>query len=140
VLFTGLFDTGQPGTHWPGTFEIVKHEPPRAWRAAKSVPGPDGRPQLVVGLRGSRRLDAATELTFRYSSTGRGAVGVALTDAGAVGTAGAAARFEPRAGGWAEATLRFAPAAGAKADALTFALPEGSEVVIDDVLLYTPGG
>lgn len=137
VLFTGLFDTGQPGTHWPGVFEIVKHEPPRAWRAAKSVPGPDGRPRLVVGLRGSRRLDAATELTFRYSFTGRGAVGVTLTDAGA---AGAAARFEPRAGGWAEATLRFAPAVGTKADALTFALPEGSELVIDDVLLYTPGG
>jgi hypothetical protein len=137
VLFTGLFDTGQPGTHWPGTFEIVNHDRPRAWKAAKSVPGPDGRPQLVVGLRGPRRLDPATELTFRYRFTGRGEVAVTLAD-GAKG--GAAARFEPRAGEWAEATLRFAPGAGAQADAITFALPAGSELVIDDVLLVTPGG
>jgi inosine-uridine nucleoside N-ribohydrolase len=137
VLFTRLFDTGQAGKHWPGTFVLVNHDRPRTWKAAKSVPGPDGRPQLVVGIRGPRRLDPATELTFRYKFTGRGEVAVTLADGAKVA---AAARFEPRAGEWAEATLRFAPGTGAQTDAIAFAPPAGSELVIDDVLLYTPGG
>lgn len=136
LLFTGLFDTGQQGKHWPGTFAIVNHDPPRTWKAAKSVPGPGGRPQLVVGLRGPRRRDAATELTFQYRFTGRGDVGVSLTRGG---KPVATARLKPTPGTWAEATIRFTPPARAEADAIEFVLPAGSELLIDDVLLYTPG-
>jgi hypothetical protein len=136
VLFTGIFDTGQHGRHWPGELEIVNHEKPRTWKAAKSVVQ-DGKARLVMGLRGSRALDEQTELTFRYKFTGEGEVGVALSDAkrGPVGRVA----FKPQVGEWAEVTLKFTPARGATADAITFALPEKSELLIDDVLLYTPG-
>ena len=72
ILFSGIFDTGTQGRHWPGEFEIVNHEKPLTWKAAKSVVGKDGSPRLVVGLRGPRRLDERTELTFRYKFTGAG--------------------------------------------------------------------
>ncbi|NIP92380.1 MAG: hypothetical protein GWO24_02435, partial [Akkermansiaceae bacterium] len=36
-IFTGWFDTGVQGKEWPGEFEIVPHEKPRGWDAAKSV-------------------------------------------------------------------------------------------------------
>jgi hypothetical protein len=133
VLFTGLFDTGKQGVHWPGEFEIVNHEKPLTWKAAKSVPGKDGTPRLVVGLRGPRRLDVATELTFRYKFAGTGDVAVAL---------GGAARttFAPKGSAWTTATLKFTPGRDATADAITFTLPDKAELLIDDVLLYTPGG
>jgi inosine-uridine nucleoside N-ribohydrolase len=138
ILFTGWFDTGKQGAEWPGEFEIVNHEKPRAWKAAKSVLGKDGKPRLVVGLRGARRLDERTELTFRYKFTGRGEVGVSL--ASAKGDApDARATFKPKAGEWSEVTLKFTPAKGSAADAIVFTLPGRSELLIDDVLLYTPG-
>lgn len=138
VLFAGLFDTGQQGRHWPGVFEIVPHEKPQTWKAAKSVPDKDGKPQLVVGLRGPRRLDPATELTFRYKFTGSGDVRATLTGTGK-SKADSHATFTPKAGGWQEVTLKFSPRSGAIADAITFSLPDKSELLIDDVLLYTPG-
>ena len=137
ILFTGLFDTGLQGKHWPGTFEIVNHEKPQTWKAAKSVLDKDGKPRLVVGLRGPRVLDARTELTFRYKFTGSGEIGVALTNA--KGTAAPQVHFEPKTGGWNEVTLTFNPAKGTTAETIAFALPDKSELLIDDVLLYTPG-
>src|SRR5205814_7483462 len=76
VLFTGWFDTGKQGKEWPGEFEIVNHEKPQTWKAAKSILDKDGKPRLVIGLRGSRQLDGATELTFRYKFTGNGDIAV----------------------------------------------------------------
>jgi hypothetical protein len=35
--------------------------------------------------------------------------------------------------------LKFTPGKDAKADAIVFTLPDKSEMLIDDVLLYTPG-
>jgi inosine-uridine nucleoside N-ribohydrolase len=138
VLFSGIFDTGKQGVHWPGEFEVVNHEKPRTWKAAKSVADKDGKPRLVVGLRGARKLDEQAELTFRYKFTGAGEVAVALSHAKG-GGADARAAFEPKAGEWAEVTLKFSPARGATADAIVFTLPEKSELLIDDVLLYAPG-
>lgn len=138
VLFTGLFDTGTHGKHWPGTFEIVSHEKPLTWKAAKSVPGTDGKPTLVVGLRGGRKLDAETELAFRYKFAGDGDIGVSLTNAKGGGT-DPKATFTPKAGGWTGVTLKFTPVAGTVAEAIRFALPDKCELQIDDVLLYTPG-
>ena len=138
VLFTGLFDTGQQGRHWPGELEIVNHEKPRIWKAAKSVLDKDGKPRLVIGLRGARALDAQTELTFRYKFVGEGEVGVSLLNA--KGDApDARTAFKPKAGEWTEVTLKFTPAKGTAAEAIRFTLPDKSELVIDDVLLYTLG-
>ncbi len=139
VLFTGLFDTGKQGKEWPGTFEIVNHEKPMTWKAAKSVLDKDGKPQLVVGLRGARQLDTATELTFRYKFTGQGEIAVALLNAKG-DVPDPRATFKPKVGEWAEVTLKFTPVKGTLAEAIAFALPEKSELLIDDVLLYTPGG
>lgn len=139
VLFTGLFDTGKQGKEWPGEFDIVNHEKPLTWKAAKSVMDKEGKPRLVVGLRGARLLDARTELTFRYKFTGQGKVAVTLSNA-----KGAAsdprADFMPTAGEWAEVTLKFTAEKGTLAEAITVTLPEKSELLIDDLLLYTPGG
>jgi len=133
VVFTGLFDTGKQGKEWPGEFEIVNHEKPLAWKAAKSVPGKDGKPRLVVGLRGARTLDAKTELAFRYKFTGQGNVAVSLSNV-------ARSTFTPKAGEWTEITLKLTPGQGTSTEAIAFALPEASTLLIDDVLLYTPGG
>jgi hypothetical protein len=137
VIFTGWFDTGKQGKEWPGEFEIVNHEKPRTWKAAKSVLDKDGKPRLVVGLRGARRLDAATELAFRYKCQGTGPVTVSLVNAKG-DAADTRATFKPTVGEWSEATLKFAPGKGATAEAIAFGLPDKSELLIDDVLLYTP--
>lgn len=139
VVFTGIFDTGTQGRHWPGELEIVNHEKPLAWKAAKSVAGKDGKPRLVVGLRGPRLLDDATELTFRYKFTGSGDIAVSLANAKGDGP-DARSNFTPKAGEWAAVTLKFSPGKGTAAEAIVFALPDKSELLIDDVLLYTPGG
>jgi hypothetical protein len=91
----------------------------------------------VIGLRGARALDAETELTFRYKFTGEGEVAVTLLNAKGDAPDSRTA-FKPKAGEWAEVTLKFAPAKGAAADAISFTLPDRSELVIDDLLLYTP--
>src|SRR4029434_2034434 len=71
ILFTGLFDTGKQGKEWPGDFEIVNHEKPRTWKAARSVINPATKePWIRIHLRGERRVGAATELTFKYHLAG----------------------------------------------------------------------
>jgi inosine-uridine nucleoside N-ribohydrolase len=138
ILFSGWFDTGRHGKEWTGEFEIVHHDKPWTGKAAKSVAGKDGKPRLVVGMRGSRKLDETAELTFRYRFTGLGPVAVMLADS-KTPMRDIRATFEPKAGEWSEATLRFSPANGATADTIAFELPAKSELLIDDLLLYTPG-
>ena len=137
MLFTGWFDTGKQGIEWPGDFEIVDHDKPRTWKAARSVPGPDGNDWLRVRLRGPRRLGGHTLLTFKYHVTRTDAVQVELRD-GKV-TRGRPVTWMPeRADSWSEATLTFQPI-GATADEVRFALPKGTKLTIDDLLLYEPG-
>ncbi len=138
VLFAAPFDTGKQGTHWPGEFEIVNHEKPRTWKAVKSVAGKDGKPRLVVGLRGHRRLDEKAELHFQYKFTGDGDIGVSLANPKGDGP-DAKSSFKPKAGEWTEATVKFTPGKGTSTDAVVFTLLEKSELLLDDVLLYTPG-
>ncbi|MCE9563907.1 MAG: nucleoside hydrolase [Planctomycetes bacterium] len=138
VLYTGLFDTGKQGKEWPGQFEIVNHEKPLTWKAAKSVLDKDGKPTLVLGLRGARKLDEQTELTFRYKFTGQGEIAVTLLNAKG-DAADVRSSFKPKVGEWAEVTLKFTPAKGTSIEAISFGLPEKSELLLDDVLLYTPG-
>ena len=137
MLFTGWFDTGKQGEEWPGDFEIVDHEKPRAWKAARSVAGPDGSEWLRVGLRGARKLGGHTLLTFKYHITKTDAVRVELWD-GKV-RRGRPVVWEPdRADAWLEATLKFNPV-GPTADEIRFLVPKGAKLTIDDLLLYDPG-
>jgi inosine-uridine nucleoside N-ribohydrolase len=138
LVFTGWFDTGKQGKEWPGDFAIVDHAKPRAWKAAKSVPGPDGKPWLRVGLRDERKLDARTELTFQYRAAGVTEIRIELFNI-RLGKAVAGHTLKVPGGEWAAATIPFDLPAGAAADELRFVLPAGAELLVDDVLLYTPG-
>jgi hypothetical protein len=137
VLFTGWFDTGKQGVEWPGDFQIVDHDKPRAWKAARSVPGPGGNDWLRLGLRGPRRLGGHTLLTFKYHVTGTGTVKVELREGQK--PRGRPVVWEPaRVGEWAEETLQLLPR-GTSVDEVRFVLPKGVKLTIDDLLLYDPG-
>lgn len=136
LLFTGWFDTGRQGVEWPGTFEVVPHEKPRGWKTAKSVANPDGGEWLRIGLRGPRKLGAATEVTFKYHLTGADRVGVELRDSkGKRGVSTAVGKA--KAGEWSEATVKV-DGTGAIADELLLTVPKGAKLLVDDVLVYEP--
>jgi inosine-uridine nucleoside N-ribohydrolase len=137
VVFTGWFDTGKQGKEWPGDFAIVDHVKPRAWKAAKSVPGPDGTPWLRVGLRGERKFDARTELTFQHRAAGVTEIRVELFNT-RLGKVVAGHSLKVPGGDWAGAMIPFDLPGGVAADELRFRLPAGAELLVDDVLLYTP--
>lgn len=138
VVFTAWFDTGKRGKEWPGDFEIVNHENPQTGKAAKSVQGPDGKSLLRLGLRGDRRLDERTELTFRYRFTGEGEIGVELVSSNKEKPI-PRETFKPVVGEWQEVTLKFTPGNMTTVNAISFILPDKTELLIDDVLLYIPG-
>ncbi|MBA4062954.1 MAG: hypothetical protein C0501_04460 [Isosphaera sp.] len=137
VLYTGLFDTGKQGKEWAGDFEIVPHEKPRAWRAARSVAGADGRPWVRLDLRGERALDPKTELSFRGRASEAAEVAVELWSREA-GKAVAAGAVKLPKGEWGTFAVPLAPPPGARVDEIRFRLPSG-ELLLDDVLLVTPG-
>lgn len=144
ILFTGWFDTGRLGQEWPGDFEIVPHAAPLKWKFARSVPQPETKqPWLRVSLRGPRRVDARTELTFRYKLTGGKTLRAELAHAASKAVWPRAVP-SPKTGEWTTATLVFDAAAGTSprandlVDEVRFVADAG-EVAIDDLLLYTPG-
>jgi hypothetical protein len=147
IIFTGWFDTGKQGAghEWPGRFEIVPHEPPRNWKAARSVFDEKTRQaRLEIALRGSRRLSEQTRLRFRYRLTGGDAIEVALVDS----KSGKAWRSELEnvpTGRWDEAFVDFPIESGEReapppsADAVHFSVSGNDAVLwVDDVLLYEP--
>ena len=139
VLFTGWFDTGKQGVEWPGEFQIVDHDKPRTWKAARSVPGPDGAEVLRVGLRGSRKVGRETVLRFKYHATGTDQVRVELWNRQAVLATKRPVGWRPeRANAWAEVALDF-PQVRTAVDEIRFVLPKGIRLTIDDLLLYEPG-
>jgi hypothetical protein len=141
ILFTGWFDTGQQGAgkEWPGDFEIVKHDPPLTWKAAKSVVNAQtGAPWIRVHLRGARPLSPLTSLRFRYRLAGGDALNVLLANAktGQEWKAPVAALVT---GKWAEANVDFQVSQrNVAADELRFLAPKGFELLVDDVLLFEP--
>jgi inosine-uridine nucleoside N-ribohydrolase len=139
VVFTAWFDTGKQGKEWPGDFEIVNHEKPRTWKCARSVKAPDGSAWVRVGMRGLRALDATTELTFKYKLTGAETVKVELRANGKA-VPGAEANLTLRPGEWRESAATFKLTGKEVADEIVFLVPAGAELLIDDVLLFTPGG
>jgi len=138
VLFTGLFDTGKQGVEWPGTFEIVPHKSPRIWKFAHSVEdAKSGQHSVVIGLRGPRKLAEKTSLTFKYNCSTTDAVPIGLRDFGNGKVTPIEWKPETK-GQWAEATLTVS-GENATANELTFKLPKGETLMLDDVLLYEGG-
>jgi hypothetical protein len=148
IIFTGWFDTGKQGAEWPGDFEIVPHEPPRTWKAARPTQGKrSGRPMIRVGLRGRRPLGERVEAFFRYKLTGPGPLTVRLRDVEKGGSLEASVA-EPTVGEWAEARVKLtlpAPAPGNPksappqwADAFEVVGSAGSDLLIDDLLIFEP--
>jgi inosine-uridine nucleoside N-ribohydrolase len=142
LLFTGLFDTGKQGKEWPGTFEITTDKEGYFWKAAKSVPNADTGSQWIrLHLRGERPVGDATELFFRYRLTGADTMQVRLVNRTAKSTRTVELK-ELKKGEWAAATADLTRGAkrGDRVDEIHFLLPKGAELLIDDVLLYEPGG
>lgn len=140
LLYTGWFDTGKQGKEWPGDFEIIAHEKPRTWKTAKSVASSDGTPWIRLHLRGERAFDAAVELFFRYRVRGAEQMEVELFHGNDRQSLGRRA-VKLAADQWAETTATFAAPTekGRSVDEIRFHLPAGSELLLDDVLLYEPG-
>jgi hypothetical protein len=136
IVFTAWFDTGKQGKEWPGDFEIVNHDKPRTWKYAKSVKGPDDAQIIRIGMRGSRKLDAATELNFKYKLTGAEGIHVELREKGKVLQSALVPLSRDK---WGDAHLSFKLTGKETADEILFRAPGGTELNVDDVLLFTPG-
>jgi hypothetical protein len=137
VVFTGWFDTGKQGAEWPGDFEIVKHEPPLAWKAARAVHDPATGLQLLrVHLRGERPLGPRTRLRFRVRMEGGNQMSVTILGPRDLRFAYLEDLPEGR---WARACVDFSFAGGATARDVLLLGPKGGTLLIDDVLLYEPG-
>jgi inosine-uridine nucleoside N-ribohydrolase len=138
ILYTGLFDTGKQGKEWPGDFQIVDHEKPRAGKAAKSVARKSGESWIRLDLKGERLLDRRMELTFKYKLDAKNTLKAELYHRGEGKVVAAQSTALP-GNEWGEQTLRFTVLPETPIDEIRFLLPSG-ELLIDDVLLYTPGG
>jgi purine nucleosidase len=135
--FTGWFDTGKQGGEWPGVFEIVAHKPPLTWKAAKSVDGgPEGRPWILLELRGTRPLGARAKLRFRYHLEGADSFQVSLMQEGKRTITHLLKDMKKDE--WLEHTINFGELAERfrQANEIHFVLPKGAKLHIDDVLLY----
>ena len=116
----------------------MNHEKPRTWKYAKSVKGPDDEQIIRVGMRGTRKLDASTELTFKYQLTGAPAIDIELR-AGGKPIPGGQATLIAHNDTWSDGITRFKLTGKETADEIVFRTKKGSVLFVDDVLLYTPG-
>jgi inosine-uridine nucleoside N-ribohydrolase len=136
-LYTGWFDTGKQGKEWPGTFEIVDKQG-SFWKAAKSVDS--GGPSIRLDLRGERPCGETTQLVFRYRLTGADTISVRLANR-TTGDAHTVRLKNLKMGEWAEAAADLTgdrQRTGYAVDEISFLLPKGAELLVDDVLLYEP--
>ncbi|MBI3856300.1 MAG: hypothetical protein HY293_11480 [Planctomycetes bacterium] len=130
IVFTGGFDTGKQGKEWPGEFEIVAHEKPLKWKAARSV-----QDKLLVSLRGLRPVnEREVRLKFRYRLTGA-AEFTAAAESGSKASAPISVRSARD--DWQEARLAL-PTGCREIDGLLFKVAGSGVLWIDDVLLYDP--
>jgi hypothetical protein len=146
IIFTGWFDTGKQGAgnEWPGRFEIVPHERPGTWKAARSVGDETtGQATLEVSLRGSRALSAHTRLRFRYHLTRGNTLEAELVETKS-GNAWSGRIRNVTAGQWNEAVIDFNiipfdRESPPTVDTSRLSVKEKSAVLlIDDLLLYEP--
>jgi len=138
-IFTGWFDTGKQGVEWPGDFEIIAHDSPPTWKAAKSVLNPSANERWIrMHLRGLRPLSEWTRLRFRHRVNGVGEIGLKLANSQS-GQRWSTAVSTAIRGRWSEAVADFdLEPRGAFADELHFMVPEHAELLVDDVLLFEP--
>lgn len=140
VHFAGGFDTGAQGKEWPGTFDIVAGKG-YFWKAARAVENRElGAPWLRLHLRGARTLDDRTQFFFRYRLSGANALRVWLVAPGGKEMATVALK-DLAQDRWSEAIADFTPGtrAGDQVEEVHLLLPAGAEMLVDDVLLFTPG-
>jgi len=141
-IFTGWFDTGRQGAEWPGDFEIVPHEKPLAWKAARSVINDKSNaPWIRVHLRGRRPLAKGVRARFLCHLEDSGTLTVELYDSqtGSVWTR-AVDDLVPNQWVWAESLfdLSLVPEEKQLGDEIRFYIHRGGELRIDDLLLYVP--
>jgi purine nucleosidase len=136
IVFTGWFDTGKE-SEWPGDYEIVPHEPPLTWKAAKSIARrEDGERQwLRISFRGERPVGDTTHLRFKARITGGDSMDLTLRHAKGEKSA-SVTLGDLKPGEWTELEAEFDTHGFGVADELVIALPRGAEALIDDVLLY----
>jgi hypothetical protein len=136
-IFTGWLDTGKQGVEWPGEFQIVLHEKPWKWDAAKSVSlGKGGAQHLRVNMRGKRIMSPKTELSFRYKLTGRdGPLRISVSKEAGIPLRSKELKA-PRFGAWAEANIQFEFAMPTTAANLEFTPASGAVLLVDDLLLF----
>jgi inosine-uridine nucleoside N-ribohydrolase len=138
IMFTGLFDTGKQGKHWPGDFEIVA-DAGNFWRAARSVQdSKSGEPWIRLGLRGQRRLGETTHVSFRYRLTGADTLRVRLLNS-ETGKSQTSKVTGLKTGQWAQAMIDLEPRQLSSIDEVHFLLPKKAELLMDDLLLFEPG-
>jgi len=137
ILYTGLFDTGTHGKEWLGDFEIVNHDKPKAWKAAKAVKKDGGGMWIRLDLKGERLVDRRTELNLKFKMDAARTVKAELFHRGS-GKALATQSAELPGGSWRDHTFRFTSLPDEPVDEIRIWIPDG-ELLADDVLLYTPG-
>lgn len=139
-IYTAWFDTGKHGKEWPGDFEIVPHEKPRTWKAAKSVKNDKGEMWIRLSMKGPRRVGENVELFFKYLLKGAETFDVALVDS-KKGPLVTAKFMQAKADIWSNGTATYRIRGGkgdVTVDEIHFLLPRGGEIWIDDAVLYEP--
>jgi hypothetical protein len=153
IVFAAWFDTGKQGpvgkgrsgegNEWPGEFEIVPHEKPRTWKAAKSVLNERTKtPWLRIHMRGERPLPHPLQMRFRYKLTGADGkpVEVAVVRK-QTGKGPRAILKDLKEGEWAETgfdLIERSDTPTTLADEIHILLPAGAQMLVDDLLLYQP--
>lgn len=142
VIFTGWFDTGEQGQEWPGDFEIVPHEKPLTWDAARAVADEaTGTRWIRIDLRGERQLGLRNALEFRHRLTGPSRLRLAICrrTGDVLETVAEHVIEQPVSGAWAEARWEFDASPGQLATEIRIHALAGAELLVDDVLLFEPG-
>jgi purine nucleosidase len=138
IIYTGWFDTGKQGKEWPGEFNVIDHAKPRAWKFAQSKAKEGGGQVLEISLRGSRRLDATTELMLQLKAATTVPIEVEFVSKTRpkIQLAELKARS---ANEWGTLTTKINAPQDAEIESIRFTSTGNEPFGIDDLLLYTPG-
>ena len=151
ILFTGGFDSGKQGKEWPGTFVIVPNKGASGHAAGSVIDADTGLPWIRLHLRGERLLDEKAHLSFRSRLSGADSMRVRIVRSSTKEVHGVELKNLAK-DRWGETTIDLSadtkreggpaprPRKFDRIDEIHFLLPKGAELLLDDVLLYTPGG
>jgi len=148
MIYTAWFDTGKQGKEWPGDFKIVLHKKPLAWDAAQSVSHPKtGQAWIRIDMRGRRPLGKLNRMRFKYHLAGADKIDLELFDRKT------GKRWKVSATGltgdkWSQVSVDFKIDQQVFADEIRMLVPLGApsgaplgaKLLVDDLLLYEPGG